>query len=222
MFKKVLAVMLAGAIMFIASGCIKNGVRYIEVKESIPRNVIDVVLESYDEDELFKESDLIFEGKVIDEKEIGLEEYIDGELRNTYYIDVFTFKIKKIYYTKDSSIKNGDVITVGNGSCSNYWIRGTIEMKKDKEYIVLTEKVYDTKTVEFSKYMDFAVVTHWMAIISVENEDYFFDEVFTSLKSGAKEEKIRKDGDFKTKIYKKGKEFEKELEDLISKKKGGR
>lgn len=220
MFKKVLAVMLVGAIMFIASGCIKNGVRYVEVKESSPRNVIDAVLDYADEDTILEESDLIFEGKVIDEKEIGLEEYIDGELRNTYYFDVFTFKINKIYYAKDSSIKNGDIITVANGSCSNEWIKGTVEMKKDKEYIVLTQKTYDTSIVDFSKYMDFAVVQHWMAIISIENGDYFFDEVFTSLKSGAKEEKIREDGDFKTKIYKKGKEFEKELEDLISKKKG--
>jgi len=194
--------------------------RCIEVEERIPHNVVDAVLEYEDEDTLLEESDLIFKGTVIDENEIGLEEYIDGELRNTYYRDIFTFKINKIYYAKDSSIKNGDIIRVTNASCSNNWIEGTIEMKKDKEYILFTEKSYDTDTVEFTKYEDYFTTDHWRSIISIENEDYYFDEVFTSLKSGAKEEKIRIDGDFKTKIYRKGKEFEKELEDLILKKKG--
>jgi len=236
MFKKILTFILIVTLIFIISACKSNGeetdkvtseipsegpyTKCIEVEERIPYNVVEAILEPYDEDKLLEESDLIFKGTVIDKKEIGLEEYIDGRLRHTYYLDVFTFRVEKIFYIENSSIKIGDMITVANGSCSNYWIEGTIKMEKDKEYIVLTEKVYDTKTVEFSKYFDYAVVTHWMAIINVENGDYIFDEVFTSLKSGSKEEKIRKDGEFKTKIYKKGKEFEEELEDLILEKKG--
>ena len=235
MFKKIIIFMLIMAFMFTLSSCKSkeeetdnitseipqegNYTRYTEVEERIPHNIINAELVDYDEDKLFDESDLIFEGVVIDEKEIGLEEYINGRLRHTYYRDVFTFRVEKIFYTKNSSIKIGDVIKVANGSCSNYWIEGTIKMEKDKKYIVLTRKSRDTDTVEFSKYYDYAVVTHWMAIISVENGDYIFDEVFTSLKSSAKEEKIRKDGEFKTKMYKKGKEFETELENLISKKK---
>lgn len=69
-----------------------------------------------------------------------MEEYSDERLRYTYYRDVFTFKINKIYYVEDSSIKNGDIIRVCNASYSNHWYEDTIEMKKDNEYIVLTQK----------------------------------------------------------------------------------
>jgi len=191
----------------------------IEVSERSPHKDSGAELEYYDEDKLFDESDLIFNGVVIDEKEIGLEDYsTSGELHYIYFRDVFTFKINKIYYSNDSSLKSGDIVRVCNASCSNNWIEGTIEMKKGKEYIVLTRKSQDA-TVEFTKCHDFCVVQHWMAIISIENGDYIFDEVFTSLSSGAKEE-IRKDGDFSTTIYRKGKEFKEELEGLILEKKG--
>lgn len=230
MFKKILVLIIIGTLIFITFGCGKGKeetaqipsegpyVRYVEVEERIPRNVAEALLVYYDENKLFNEADLIFKGVVIDEKEIGLEEYIEGELNITYYFDVFTFKIDKVYYTEDSSIKNDDVITVANDGCSNSWIKGTIEMKKDREYIVFAKKTIDTDTVKFSDYMNFFSIHYWMSIISIENGDYLFDEVFTSLKSGAKEVKIRRDGDFKTKIYKKGKEFEEELMDLISEK----
>ena len=193
----------------------------IEVSERSPRNVIEAELVAFDEDMLFDESDLIFKGSVIDEKEIGIEEYsTSGELHNIYFRDVFTFKINRIYYLNDSSLKNGGIVRVCNASCSNEWIEGTIEMKKGKEYIVLTRKSQDA-TVEFTKCHDFCVVQHWMAIISIENGDYIFDEVFTSLVSGAKEEKIREDGYFNTTMYIKGEEFEEEFKDLILEKKGG-
>ena len=220
MFKKILIYILISSLIFITSGCKRDGVKYIEVKERVPYNVVEAELVHYDEDILFEDADLIFKGKVISEKEIGLKEYKYGELRHIYYLDVFTFKVEEVYYPVDSSLKNGDIIRVANASCSNNWYKGTIKMEKGKEYILLTKKSYDTKTVDFSKYFDYAVVTHWMAIISVEDDNYIFDEVFTSLKESTDEEIIREDNGFKTKMYSKGKEFEKELKDLISKKKG--
>ena len=93
-------------------------------------------------------------------------------------------------------------------------------MEKDKEYIVLTQKTFDTLTVEFSKYDDYFTADHYVSIIRVENGDYFIDEILTSLISGAKEEIIREDGNFKTTVYVKGEELEEEFTDLILEKKG--
>ena len=224
---------LLGIVLFIITSC-KNAdnnevlihleghyTRYVELQEKIPYNVIDVELIYTDEDILIEEGDLIFEGVVIDDKEIGLEEYINGKLVNTYNYGVYTLKISRIYYSKNSSIKSGDIITVGNSSCANSWYQGTIKMEKDHEYILLTRQTIDTDTIKFSEYFGFAILHPWEATISIENGYYIFDEVFKSLISDQVEEKIRKDGSFKTKTYKKGKEFENEFKDLISKKKEG-
>ena len=220
MFKKILIYILISSLIFITSGCKRDGVKYIEVKERVPYNVVEAELVHYDEDILFEKSDLIFKGKVISEKEIGLKEYKYGELRNTYYSDVFTFKVEEVYYPEDSSVKNGDIIRVANASCSNNWYKGTIKMEKGKEYILLTKKSQDTKTVEFSKYHDYYVMQPWMSIISVDDDNYIFNEIFTSLKESTDEEIIREDNGFKTKMYRKGEEFEQELEALILEKKG--
>jgi len=232
MFKKILVFILTVTLIFIVFGCKKDGettaqiplegtyVRSIEVKERIPYNVVDAVIVSYDEDMLLEESNLIFKGIVIDEEEIAIKEYIDGELNYTYYMDIFTFEIEKIYYSEDPSLEIGDVIRVANYSCSNNWIEGTLKMEKDKEYIVLTNIADDTLTIEFSNYYDYVVTDYWASIISIENGDYFFDEKLTSLINGAKEEIIREDVAFKTTIYVKGEEFEEELASLISQKKG--
>ncbi len=232
MLKKFLIPMLIGLMILSIASCTKineEGLNipsegtytiYKEVKESVPNNVIKAELDFYDEDKILREAEFIFKGEVVDEKEIGLEEYMDGELQNIYYRDVFTVKITKVYYLKDSSLKEGDIVKVANVSCSNNWYKGTIEIEKNKEYVLITQKSRDTNTVEFSKYHDFSVIQPWMAIIIIENGNYIFDEVFTSLISGKEEEKIREDGSFKTKMYKEGKEFEKKLKDLIAKKKG--
>ncbi|MFA5015397.1 MAG: hypothetical protein WC549_07655 [Actinomycetota bacterium] len=232
--KRKLLILIATIILgssIILFGCSDNGVTQdeqniddpcSEVAESKPKKISEVELAYYDEDKLLEEADLIFDGIVIIEKEIGIEEYIDGELNNTYYRDVFTFRISKVYYSNDPSIENDDIIKIGNESCSNNWIEGTIEMEFCKHYIVLARKSHDTDTVKFTECYDFEVVDPWMSIIGIEiqDEEYVFDEVFTSLKDGAREEIIREDGNFKTKMYVKGKEFENELENLILEKKG--
>jgi len=191
----------------------------IEVEERNPRNVIEAEQVYYDEDILFEDSDLIFKGKVIDEKEIGIEEYINGELVRTYYEDVSTFEIKEIYYSEDPSLEAGDVVKVGNASCSYWWVEGTLKMEKDKEYIVLAIKKSDMPNVEFTKCYDYYTTHYWVSIIRVENGDYFVDEELTSLITGEKMVIIRKDGSFETAVYVKGEEFESDLEDLILKKK---
>ncbi len=191
----------------------------IEVEEKIPHNVIDGVVELANEDLLFKDSELIFKGTVIDAKEIAIEEYIDGELHYIYYEDDFTFGVEKIYYSEDSYLEASNVIKVANGSCSNDWVEGTIEMEKDKKYIVLTKKTYDTGTTEFTKCSDYFTADHYASIILVEDGKYYVDERLTSLIANAEEEIIREDGDFETTIYVKGEEFEQELEALISQKK---
>ncbi|HEY4696365.1 MAG TPA: hypothetical protein VIH13_05700 [Candidatus Hydromicrobium sp.] len=238
MFKKMLVFILIVTLIFIISGCKSEDerakkitseipseglyVRCIELEEKIPYNVIDdVEFPYFDENTLFENSNLIFKGTVINEVEIGIEEYIDGKLERTYYEDVSTFEIEKIYYSEDLSLEIGDVVKVGNTSCSYWWVEGTLKMEKDKEYIVLVKKKSDTSNVEFTEYYDYFVENYWVPIIRVENGNYFVDEMLTSLISGAKEEVIREDGDFKTTVYVKGEEFENELENLITEIKNG-
>ncbi|MCJ7472162.1 MAG: hypothetical protein MUP02_05055 [Actinobacteria bacterium] len=219
------------AMVFIVSGCKENEAetvqipseglytRCIKVKEKIPHDVIEASLEYYDEDTLFKNSDLIFKGIVVDENTIGIEEYINGELERTYYRDSFTFEIEKIYYSEDPSLEVGDVIKVSNASCSYWWVEGTLKMEKGSEYIVITIKRSDLPDVEFSKCYDYYVENYWVPIIPIEDDKYYVDEELTSLTGNAEEEIIRKDGSFKTTVYVKGEEFEEELEDLILEKK---
>jgi len=235
MLKKILVFILIGALIFIASGCKKGEevetdkipsegsyVRCIEVEEKVPYNDVadDVVLPYYDENTLFEDSNLIFKGKVLDEKEIAIEEYVNGELNNTYYYDVSTFEIEKIYYSEDPSLEVGDVIKVANASCSYWWVEGTLKMEKDKEYIVLAIRSSEISYTDFTKYYDYIVTNYWVPIILVENGRYYVDEELTSLTNNAEEEIIREDGTFKTTIYVKGEEFEEELSSLILEKKG--
>jgi len=233
MFKKILVFILVLTLIFIASGCKKGEeettqipsegiyVRYKEVKEKVPYNVIDdVLLPYFDENTLFENSNLIFKGIVINEVEIGIEEYRDGRLINTYYRDVSTFEIEDIYYSEDPSLEIGDVVKVANGSCSYWWYEGTLKMEKDKEYIVLTIKEFDLPNVEFTEYSDYYVENYWVPIIPVENGNYYVDEELISLIDNAEEEIVREDGDFKTTVYVKSEEFEEELASLISQKKG--
>src|SRR3972149_2264993 len=234
MFKKLLVFILVLTLIFIISGCKKGEEvetdkipkegsysRCMEVREKIPYNVIDdVEFPYFDENTLFENSNLIFKGIVINEVEIGIEEYIGGELERTYYRDVSTFEIEKIYYSDDPSLEVGDLVKVSNASCSYWWIEGTIKMEKDKEYIVLAKKSFDLPNVEFTEYYDYSVENYWVPIIPIENGNYYVDEMLPSLTSNAKEEITREDGDFKTIVYVKGEEFDDELSSLISQKKG--
>jgi len=221
MFKKILIIIFTGALMFTVSGCKGSYAKSFEVEEKEPHNIIDVELAYYDEDTLFKDSDLIFKGTVIEAKEIAIEEYIDGRLARTYYEDVFTFEIEKIYYSEDSSLEAGDVIRVANGSCSNDWVTGTLEMEENKKYIVLTEKEYnDQRYVDFTEYDDYYTADHWVSIIHVVDGKYYVDIQLPSLTDNAEGEIIREDINFKTKVYVKGAGFEDELEALILEKKG--
>lgn len=232
MFKKILIFIIIGIFISSISGCKESGeelqipqegayTTYTKVEEKIPYNIADdVVLEYYDENTLFENANLIFKGIVINEAEISIEEYIGGEHVRTYYRDIFTFEIEKIYYSEDPSLEVGDLVKVSNASCSYWWVEGTLKMEKDKEYIVLTIKKFDTSTVEFTQYYDYYTADHWVSIIRVENGNYFVDEELTSLISGAMEQIIREDGDFKTTLFVKGEEFEGELENLITQKKG--
>jgi len=233
MFKKILIFILILTLIFIISGCKsreegsveipQEGIysRGVEVEEKIPYEIVsDIEFPYFDENTLFENANLIFKGKVIDEKEIGIEEYIDGELERTYYEDVSTFEIEKIYYSDDPSLEVGDVVRVANGSCSYWWVEGTIKMEKDNEYIVITIKEFDLPNVKFTKYSDYYVENYWVPIIPVKNGNYFVDRELTSLISNAKEEITREDGDFKITLYVKGEEFEEELAALILEKKG--
>lgn len=233
MLKKILIFIIIGAMVFIVSGCKKGEEaktveipskgtysRYVEVEEREPYNVIDGAVEILSEDALFEFSDLIFKGTVIDAKEIGIEEYIDGELYYIHYSDVFTFEVEKIYYSEGPSLEAGDVIKVANGSCSNFWIEGTIKMEKDKQYIVLAVKEYDQPNVEYTKYDDYYTTDHLESIILVEDGKYYVDKGLISLTGGAEEEIIREEGYFETTVYVKGAEFEQELSALILEKKG--
>jgi hypothetical protein len=232
MFKKILIYILISSLVFIISGCESKGEesmgipekgtysRCVEVEEKTPYNTVDSVEFPYfDENTLFEDANLIFKGKVIDEKEIAIEEYRDGRLINTYYEGVSSFEVEKIYYSDDSSLEIDDVIKVGNASCSHWWVEGTIKMEKNKKYIVLVKKKSDTLTVEFTKYYDYFVVNYWVPIIPVEDGKYYVDEMLTSLTGNAEEEIIREDINFKTKVYVKGAGFEDELEALILEKK---
>jgi len=174
----------------------------------------------FDENTLFENSNLIFKGIVINEVEIGIEEYRDGRLINTYYRDVSTFEIEDIYYSEDPSLEIGDVVKVANGSCSYWWYEGTLKMEKDKEYIVLAKRSSEVSYTDFTKYYDYIVENYWVPIIGVENGNYFVDEELISLIDNAEEEIVREDGDFKTTVYVKSEEFEEELASLISQKKG--
>src|SRR3972149_9556595 len=234
MFKKLLVFILVLTLIFIISGCKKGEEvetdkipkegsysRCMEVREKIPYNVIDdVEFPYFDENTLFENSNLIFKGIVINEVEIGIEEYRDGRLINTYYRDVSTFEIEDIYYSEDPSLEIGDVVKVANGSCSYWWYEGTLKMEKDKEYIVLTIKEPNLPNVEFTEYYDYFVENYWVPIIPVENGNYYVDEMLISLIDNAEEEIVREDGDFKTTVYVKSEEFEEELASLISQKKG--
>jgi hypothetical protein len=221
MFKKILIIILTGALMFSVSGCKGSYAKCFEVEEKEPHNIIYVELPYYDEDTLFKDSDLIFKGTVLEAKEIGIEEYIDGRLARTHYRDVFTFEIEKIYYSEDPSLEAGDVIRVANGSCSNEWVTGTLKMEENKKYIVLTEKEYNyLRYVDFTEYDDYYTADYWVSIIPVVDGKYYVDIQLPSLTDNAEEEIIREDINFKTKIYVKGAGFEDELEALILEKKG--
>jgi len=191
----------------------------VEVREKVPHNVVGGLVEIIGEDRIFNLSEFIFKGEVLFEKEIGIKDYVCWELQYIYYADVFTFEVEEIYYSEDPSIKVGDVIKVANASCSNDWIPGTIEIEKDKHYIVLTQKSIDTGTTDFTKYFDYATVDHWSSIILVEDGKYYIDEGLESLTGNTEEEFIREDEYFNTTVYVKGEEFEDELKDLILKKK---
>jgi len=224
MFKKIIVFLLIGSIALFIFSCniFKEGTytRSVEVEEREPHNVESGSVVVYDEDGIFYYSEFIFKGAVIDAIEIAIEEYIGGELHYKFYRDVFTFEVEEIYFSEDSSVEVGDVIKVANGSCSNNWIPGTIEMEKDKRYIVLTKKSIDTGTTDFTEYYDYATVGHWSSIILVEDGKYYVDEILESLTGNAEEEFIREDEYFKTTVYVKGEEFGQELEDLILEKKG--
>jgi hypothetical protein len=225
MFKKIIVFLLIGSMALAIFSCniFKEGTysRSVEVEEREPHNIVGGVTEIICEDTIFKYSEFIFKGAVIDAVEIAIEEYIGGELHYIFYMDVFTFEVEEIYFSEDSSVEVGDVINVANGSCSNDWIPGTVEMEKDKRYIVLTQKSIDTGTTDFTEYFDYATVDHWPSIILVQNGKYYVDEILESLTGNAEEEFIREDGDFETTVYVKGEEFEQELEALILEKKEG-
>ncbi len=192
------------------------------MEEKDTYNIVDdAELPYFDENTLFENANLIFKGIVTDEVEIGIEEYINGELERTYYEDVSTFEIENIYYSDDPSLEIGDLIKVGNASCSYWWYKGTIKMEKDNEYIVLAKKKSNSFTVKFTEYYDYYIENYWVPIIPVENGKYFVDELLPSLTDNAEEEIIRKDGDFETTVYVKGEGFEDELENLITEIKGG-
>ncbi|MCJ7471229.1 MAG: hypothetical protein MUP02_00230 [Actinobacteria bacterium] len=218
MFKKILVVILIGAIIFILFIFIKYNEQVVQivenipiggtyvkwrvVKEKMPCNITEAAsYEYYDEDRLLERSDLIFKGIVTDAKEIYVKEYFDGRLNAEYYMDVFTFEIEKIYYSEDPTLKIGDIIKVANGSSPSDWLEGTLRMEKDKEYIVLTYKDYHTNTIIFPKYCDYVTVDRYISIIRVENGDYFVDRELESLTSDAKEEIIREDYGFETTVY---------------------
>ena len=231
MLKKILILIIIGALIFIASGCESKGEesdkipkegsysRCVEVEEKTPYNIVDSVeLPYFDEDTIFEDANLIFKGTVLDAKEIEIEEYVDGELNQTYHYDVFTFEIEKIYYSEDPSLEVGDVIKVANASCSYWWVDGTIKMEKDKKYIVLAIRSSKVSYTDFTKYYDYHVENYWVPIIPVEGGNYYVDEMLTSLTGNAEEEITREDG---STVYVKGPELEDELENLITETKSG-
>jgi len=244
MFKKILIIILMVTLLFIVSSCETisedqdetpeecNYVRYAEAEESEDYNVLSGSYLFYGEDRIFKESNLILKGKVIDAKETFIEACIDGEVRKLDYDDTFTFEVEKIYYPGNPSIKAGDVIRVKNGSCPSDWIPGTLRMEEGKRYIVLTQEmtVHDNYYIndvyiELTEYFDCATTEHWASIILVEDGKYYVDEKLESLTDNALEEFVRrdrheKDETFETTIYVKGEGFEDELEALILEKKG--
>jgi hypothetical protein len=233
MFKKILIYILISSLVFILSGCISKGEesmeipqegiysRCIEVEEKTPYNIVDSVEFPYfDENTLFENANLIFKGTVINEVEIGIEEYVNGELNNTYYSDISTFEVEKIYYSDDPYLEVGDFVKVSNASCSYWWVEGTIKMEKDKEYIVLAIRSSKVSYTDFTKYYDYHVENYWVPIVPVEGGNYYVDEMLTSLTGNAEEEIIREEGSFKTTVYVKGAGFEDELRALILEKKG--
>jgi hypothetical protein len=234
MFKKIPIIILTVTLIFIISGCNgreeesvgipKKGTysRCVEVEEKIPYNIVESAeLPYFDENTLFENANLIFKGIVLDASEIAIEEYVDGDLNNTYYRDVSTFEIEDIYYSDDPSLEIGDLIKVANGSCSHWWYEGTIKMEKDKEYILLAKSSNKVSYTDFTEYYDYSVENYWVPIIPVKDGKYYVDIELPSLTDNAEEEIIRKDGNSEKTVYVKGEGFEDELEAFITEVKGG-
>lgn len=193
-------------------------VKSYSVKKSKPYNSISAEVLIFDEEEILKRTDLVVKGTILSETEIALEEYRGNKLNYTHYQAVFELKINHVFEYNATQYKKGDVIKIGNGACSKFWIDGAKELKKGKEYILFLRKTIDTETVQFSELCEYFVAHPWQSIVTIEDNKYEFDEAFISLKENAME-KINEEYKW-IKYYEKDKAFESELQNLL-KKKGG-
>ncbi len=156
-------------------------VKYVNVKEKKPYNVVNAQILLLNETGLLDRTAVVVKGKILSEKEIAMEEYIDNKLHYIYYADIFEVNVSKVFGGNEQEIKAGDTLEIGNGCCSHFWLEGAIKMETGEEYILFLKNTRDSATVEFSKYAKYYVTRSLQSIITINNGIYTFDKVFESL-----------------------------------------
>jgi len=160
-------------------------VKCVNVKERSPYNIVDAEIIVYTEARILDRTDLVVKGKILSEKEIALEEYVDNKLKHIHYSDIFEFEVDKVFGDRKTGVNSGDIITVANGFCSHFWFEGAIKMEIGKEYILFLMKTKDSPTVKFSKYSDYYLAHEMQGIVIINDGIYNFDTAFTSLNKNA-------------------------------------
>ncbi|NLC67973.1 MAG: hypothetical protein GX754_04135 [Clostridiaceae bacterium] len=161
-------------------------VKCITVKEKNPYNIVHAEIQVFNEEKMLNRAELVVKGKILSEKEIAIEEYVDNKLKHTHYMDVFELDVDKVFGDKKVGVKPGDIITIGNEFCSHFWFDGAIKMEVGKEYILFLLETKDMPTVPFSKYSNYYLAHSIQGIVIINDGMYVFDSAFASFIENAK------------------------------------
>lgn len=173
--------------------------RRFSIKNIQPKNPAQLAYSEFlptSEKKIFTNSDIIAEIEILDSKEIYAESKFDENFTNKLYYTIYTAKIKNPFYSKSQN-KKDDIITFCSSQTSYDFCDQGIDLLKGHEYLVFLSKVKDDSKFKFTDIAPYSLRDPINNVIIKEDENYIFNDVYTSFSTGAntKEEKIN---NFKT------------------------
>jgi hypothetical protein len=162
-----------------------NYVKYKEVKEANPKvtscDRIPIYSDdSKSKDNIYDNSNLIIRGIVISKKEVGFIEYKKNKVYKTYYRELITIKVTRVIKQDKANLKTGigAILSIYNEACSHKWFVNSIEIQKNKEYILFLRQASDENMIKYSAYGRYIINAPTWAVVLKDNDKYYYDKAF--------------------------------------------